>query len=85
MSGEPFILMAVLLLGLAAFFFSFFYVVVRMVGVVFTTLGRMLGGSRPRRPVGREAPEGMICPREGCRTIEYRDACFCSQCGAKMI
>ncbi len=85
MPGEPFIFIAVLLLGLAAFFFSAIYVVVRVVGAVFSSLGRLLGGSGVRRPIDREAPVGIACPREGCRNVEYRHARFCSQCGARLL
>ncbi len=84
MPGEPFIFIVVLLLGLVAFFFSFLYVIVRVVGVVFGTIGRLLGGSRALPPIGRKVSAGLVCPREVCRAIEFRDARFCSQCGARL-
>ncbi len=85
MPGEPFIFIVVLILGLAAFFFSILYILARVVGFVFSGLGRMLGGSGRRTPIGHGASAGLICPREGCRKVENRPARFCSQCGARLM
>jgi hypothetical protein len=76
MSGDLLVIAVVLVLGITAFVFGLVNTVWRgfcfIVGSVF--------GRRKASGGGR-----LVCPREGCRKVEYRDAVYCSQCGEQLV
>lgn len=85
MHGEILLVVLILTIGCAAFFFSMIY----LLGRFFAFLGRGLVGVFSPRAAARHrrlASGGAfrICPREQCRKIERRPARFCSQCGARL-
>ena len=86
MHGDLLLVVLILVFGCAAFLFGLVYVV----GCVVTAVGRgMWGLFRPSRCSGPPAParassRPLRCPRVNCRKVEYRNARFCSQCGAPM-
>jgi len=86
MHGEILLVVLILTIGCAAFFFSMVYVLGRV--IAFLVRG-FVGLFRPRFAAGRRrfAPGGgpvRVCPREQCRKIEGRPARFCGQCGARL-
>ena len=86
MQGDLLLVALILVFGVAAFLFGLVYVVWCVVG----TVGRgMWSLVRPRRSLGngvriRTFGRGVYCPRLNCRKVEYRNARFCSQCGAPL-
>jgi len=88
MHGDLLLVVLILVFGCAAFLFGLVYVVWCVVG----TVGRgMWSLVRPRRHVGNPVCRGgrtfgraVYCPRPNCRKAEYRNARFCSQCGATL-
>ncbi len=86
MHGEILLVVLILTLGCAAFFFCVVYVFCRFLA----WMGRGALGlfTRPRRKAVRvrvvENGPYRICPREQCRKVERRPARFCSRCGARL-
>lgn len=77
----------ILVLGWAAFLFVAAYVVWRFVGGIGRSVASVFW---PRRRGGScrglsPARGGRVCPRPQCRRIEYREAQYCSQCGARLV
>ena len=88
MHGDLLLVVLILVFGCAAFLFGLVYVVWCVVGAVGRGMWSLV---RPGRPVGisacREARKfvrAVYCPRLNCRKVEYRNARFCSQCGAPL-
>jgi hypothetical protein len=86
MHGDLLLVVVILVFGCAAFLFGVIYLVCSVIGFV----GRgVLGLFKPdRAPPGRRSgvrgAGALVCPREECRKVEYRDAKYCSQCGAPL-
>ena len=88
MPGDWLLVVLILVFGCAAFLFGLVYVVWCVVGMVGRGMwslvrpGRSVGGPACReiRTFGR----AMYCPRPNCRKVEYRNARYCSQCGATL-
>ena len=86
MHGDLLLVVLILVFGCAAFLFGLVYVV----GCVVSAVGRgMWTLIHPSRCSGPPAPARKLsrplrCPRVNCRKVEYRNARFCSQCGAPM-
>lgn len=86
MYGDPLILVLVLALGSLSFFAGVVYVFCRVVGMIAHGFLRLFGwddgGAVPlaRRPRAGAA----VCPRSGCRQVEYRSARYCGRCGARL-
>lgn len=85
MHGDLLLLVLMLVFGCAAFLFGLVYVVWCVVGTVGRGMWSLL---RPWRPVRTERARtfgrAVYCPRLNCRKVEYRNARFCSQCGAPL-
>ena len=86
MHGDLVLVALILVFGVAAFLFGLVYVVWCVVGA----FGRgMWSLVRPWRSVptsecARRLGRAVYCPRPNCRKVEYRNARFCSQCGAPL-
>jgi hypothetical protein len=84
MHGEILLVVLILTIGCAAFFFC----VVYLIGRGFLLVGRGLAGLFRRASDGATLEAGgracRVCPREQCRKLEHRPARFCSQCGARL-
>jgi len=86
--GDLLLVALILVFGVAAFLFGLVYVVWCIVGGI----GRGVWSlARPWRRVGTVertrmfgGARAMYCPRLNCRKVEYRNARFCSQCGATL-
>ena len=85
MPGDPVVVVFILIIGCAAFLFGVLYVFGRVIGAVGHSVASIMKGrpgkAPPSRPPGGET---LICSREQCRKIEYRNGRFCSQCGAPL-
>ena len=86
MQGDLLLVALFLVFGIAAFLFGLVYVVWCIVGGIGRGMWSLL---RPWRPVGtaeraRTFGRAVYCPRLNCRKVEYRNARFCSQCGAPL-
>ena len=86
MNGDLLLVVLILVFGCADFLFGLVYVVWCVVGAVGRAMWSLV---RPRRPVGtaervRTFGRAVYCPRLNCRKVEYRNARFCSQCGAPL-
>ena len=86
MHGDLLLVALILVFGVAAFLFGLVYVVWCVVGAVGRGMWSLV---RPRRPVGnseraRTFGRAVYCPRLNCRKVEYRNAHYCSQCGAPL-
>ena len=96
MHGDILIILVLLVLGVAAFFFGVIYAVCRALASVWRGVVRVLSprgvpGSpqvlvTPAAPLARSqgGRTFRVCSREQCRHVERRPARFCSQCGAKL-
>lgn len=96
MHGDILIILVLLVLGVAAFFFGVIYAVYRVLASVGRGIAHLLWPRRvpcsprvPAAPAARPArSQGRrtfrVCLREQCRHVEHRPARFCSQCGAKL-
>ena len=86
MHADVVVLILILVLGCAAFLFAVLYVIGRFVGGIWQGLVSIFRPTRRgvsgRSPYTSRAPR--ICSRLECRKIEYRDALYCSQCGARL-
>lgn len=96
MHGDILIILVLLVLGVAAFFFGVIYAACRALASVGRGIVRLLSprgvpcsprasappAARPAQSQGRRT--FRVCPREQCRHVEHRPARFCSQCGAKL-
>ena len=86
MHGDLLLVVLILVFGCAAFLFGLVYVV----GCVVSAVGRgMWTLVRPWRRGGtaenvRTFSRPLRCSRVNCRKVEYRNARFCSQCGARL-
>lgn len=80
MPADIFIIAVVLVLGITAFVFGIVHAVWRGLGFV----ARSVFGRRTATAdgVGRKR---LVCPSDACRKVEYRDATYCSQCGARLV
>ncbi len=78
MSANLLVIAIVLVLGITAFVFGVLHTVWR--GVCFAC-GLVFG----RRNTFSGSGERLVCPREGCRKVENREASYCSQCGTKLV
>jgi hypothetical protein len=80
------VLLLMLLLGWASLLFVTFFVIYRVIGGIGRGVAAMFrphragGGGRRLNPGGA----ARVCPRPQCRKVEYRDAFYCSQCGAPL-
>jgi len=85
MHGDLFLVIVILVFGCAAFLFGLVYVLCAL----FAAMGRgLLGLFRPLGHVGGRCgitSRPLVCPRANCRKAEYRNARFCSQCGARLV
>jgi len=85
--GDLLLVGLMLVFGCAAFLFGLVYVLCAL----FASVGRGIWGLV--RPLGRVGSGGclslgrgpLVCPRANCRKAEYRNARFCSQCGARLL
>lgn len=96
MHGDILIILVLLVLGVAAFFFGVIYAVFRALASVRRGIVRVLWPRSVRRSPRVSAPPAVrpvrsqgrrtfrVCPREQCRHVEHRPARFCSQCGAEL-
>lgn len=79
------ILPMMFLLGIGAAVFGVIYVVGRIVGGIGRGVGSLFAQPHHRDSVSRPSAKGFrICWRQHCRRMEYRDAVYCSQCGARL-
>ena len=86
MHGDLLLVALILVFGVAGFLFGLVYVVWCFVGAVGRGMWSLL---HPGRPVGKSERAGtfgraVYCPRRNCLKVEYRNARFCSQCGAPL-
>lgn len=90
MQGDLLLVLVLLVVGLAAFFFGLIYLVGQVIAGVLLRISRgvsrLLGRPGAARPADAvpDAPHPLVCPRPTCRKVETRTARFCSQCGARM-
>ena len=88
MHGDVFVFILLVVVGFAAFFFSVIYMFCRFIAWI----GRGVFGSSRRGPASQtdwacppvRRARRRVCPNERCRNVEYRDASYCSQCGAAL-
>lgn len=86
MHGDLLLVVLILVFGCAAFLFGLVYVVYWVLGAAGRGLWSLVrpsqrGGAAMR--IGwRSRP--VFCPRPNCRKVEYRNASYCSQCGAPL-
>ncbi len=86
MQVDAVVILLVLVLGCAAFFFGLFYLALRALA----WMGRGMWGTV--RPTGKRgtaagsASRPRVCPRDRCRRLEYRaEARYCGQCGEPLF
>ena len=86
MQGDLLLVALILVFGVAAFLFGLVYVVWCVVGAVGRGMWSLVRPWRPVPTAERARPFGraVYCPRLNCRKVEYRNARFCSQCGATL-
>ena len=86
MQGDLLLVALILVFGVAAFLFGLVYVVWCIVGGIGRGMWSLLRPLRPVGKMGRACTFGgtVYCPRLNCRKVEYRNARFCSQCGATL-
>ena len=89
MSGELVIVGIALLVGCGAVV----YILLRLVWAVLSGAGRTIGhvfGMDEHSAGGATAGAAQagggprVCPNANCRRVEYRDARYCPQCGARL-
>jgi len=80
MYADLLIIAVVLVLGITAFVFGVLHAIWR--GICFA-VGLVFG--RRDTSIGEGESKRRVCPRESCRKVEYRDAVYCCQCGAKLL
>jgi len=80
MYADVLIIAVVLLLGIIAFVFGVLHTIWRAICFV---VGFVVG--RPDAANDNGESTRMVCPRDACRKVEYRNATYCSQCGARLI
>ena len=86
MSGDPFVIVLILVLGCAAFIFGIIYLIGRLFGAAGRGLMWVFRGGRGRPSAGTpRGPKMLICSREQCRKVELREGRFCGQCGAPLV
>ena len=79
------LVLIVALFALAALLFGLFTVLWGIVGGIGRGVARFFVGSdRTGHSLPRRRGKPLICPDEQCRTVEYREAVFCSQCGRRL-
>jgi hypothetical protein len=85
MQVDVLVVLLIVVFGCAAFLFGVFYLVGHVVYSIWRGLVNLVrpGRSTRQRVTGKKVER--VCPRKGCRKIEYRDARFCSQCGAPLV
>jgi hypothetical protein len=85
MPGDPIVIVFMLVIGLAAFLFFILYLFGRTLGIIGRGFLNLVRGGRPgnRAQRGREGGR-LICSRDQCRQIEYRNGQYCSRCGAPL-
>ena len=76
----------VVLLGCAALLFGVLYALGRVLGTAGRSILSVFGVRPTRTAEGRtvDLGGGRVCPRSECRKVEYRNARYCSQCGADL-
>lgn len=86
MPGDWLLVVLILVFGCAAFLFGLVYVVWCVVGAVGRGMWSLVRPGRSVETVGRGRTFGraVYCQRLNCRKVEYRNARFCSQCGAPL-
>ena len=85
MPGDPVVVVFILIVGCAAFLFCILYMFGRMLGFIGQGFMSLFRGRRLAGPSGGiPGKKALICSREQCRKIEYRNGRFCSQCGAPL-
>lgn len=73
-----------LVVGCAAFFFGILYLLGLLIGGVWRCMMRIVRPG-PGEAAGTRASTMQVCPGEQCRKSEYRsDARFCSRCGTRL-
>lgn len=86
MHAEILIVLAILIFGCAAFLLGTFYLVCQLCSLVWRG---MVGLVRPAKGDTHDSwpPEesARVCPNPTCQHIEFRDARFCSACGARLV
>jgi len=88
--GDILILLLVVILGVAAFFFGVLYMLWEVLATVFRGARRALSprgrGSKPSPPAARPVRSRTfrVCQNPRCRHVEQRAARFCSQCGGEL-
>ncbi len=80
------VMLLVLVLGCATVIFGVLYAIARVIG----TIGRVIWSvcrptTRHQATSGVPTTRVRICPQPQCRSAEYRDAVYCSQCGALLM
>lgn len=86
MHGDVLVIVLLLVVGCAAFFFGVIYVVCQL----FVWLGRSVWAVfRPHhggngRAHSHPMTRPRVCPNERCRKVEYRMARYCGQCGTPL-
>lgn len=79
------ILPLMLLLGLAAAAFGVIYVICQIVRVMGRGIRFLFASPRQDFPKSHaKVRRFRICSQRYCRKMEYRDAIYCSQCGARL-
>ena len=85
MPGDPVVVVFILIVGCAAFLFGVLYLFGRVLGAIGRSFASIFRGRSATAPAGEpRGKRGLICSREQCRKIEYRNGRFCSQCGATL-
>lgn len=80
MYADLLMIAVVLVLGIVAFVFGILHAVWRGFCLLIGLLVK--GNATKNRALGSRR---LVCTRKGCRKVEYRDAVYCSQCGAKLV
>ena len=79
MHGDLVLVVVILVVGFAAFFFGVIYAICRFLGFV----GQCVWSLCTRRPLPRfRVP---ACSNPQCRNVEQRRARYCSKCGTKLM
>ena len=83
MTGDPFVILLLLVVGCAAFFVGVIYLFGRLLGALGKGVVWAFRG-RPAAPPPGVSPHVRICSRKSCGKTEVRRGRFCSQCGAPL-
>lgn len=86
MPADLLVVFLLVLFGCVAFVLGLGYIICLAIGGAWRGLMRLLLPHGHADPAGR--PDGrrvLVCSRERCRKIEYRNGRYCSRCGAPLV